>query len=203
MSNAEGARSLGVARSAFSIPHSALTMAAEIYGLMAEFGDATTLVDAVRRARAEGYRRMDAFSPFPIHELFDALDAHDRRLPLAVLGGGIVGMLGGFGLCYWTSVIAYPMNVGGRPFNSWPSFIPVTFETTILIAAATAVIAMIALNGLPMPYHPVFNVARFASGGSRDRLFLVIESADEKFDREKTRAFLQGLGAKEVNEVEP
>jgi len=178
-------------------------MAAEIYGLMAEFGDATTLVEATRRARAEGYRRMDAFSPFPIHELFDALDAHDRRLPLAVLGGGIVGMLGGFGLCYWTSVIAYPLNVGGRPLNSWPSFIPVTFETTILLAALTAVIAMIALNGLPMPYHPVFNVERFVSGGSRDRLFLVIESTDEKFDRENTKAFLQSLGAREVNEVEP
>ena len=174
-----------------------------LYGLMAEFGDTTSLVAAARRTKAEGYRRVDAYSPFPIHELFDALDAHDRRLPLAVLGGGIAGMLGGFGLCYWTSVIAYPLNVGGRPFNSWPSFIPVTFETTILVAAFTAVIAMIALNGLPMPYHPVFNVKRFSSGGSRDRLFLVIESSDEKFDREQTRAFLQALGAKEVNEVEP
>jgi Protein of unknown function (DUF3341) len=178
-------------------------MAAELYGLMAEFGDATTLVEATRRARAEGYRRMDAFSPFPIHELFDALDAHDRRLPLAVLGGGIAGMLGGFGLCYWTSVIAYPLNIGGRPLNSWPSFIPVTFETTILLAAFTAVVAMIALNGLPMPYHPVFNIERFASGGSRDRLFLVIESTDEQFDRERTRAFLLGLGAREVSDVEP
>jgi hypothetical protein len=178
-------------------------MAAELYGLMAEFGDATTLVEATRRARAEGYRRMDAFSPFPIHELFDALDAHDRRLPLAVLGGGIAGMLGGFGLCYWTSVIAYPLNIGGRPLNSWPSFIPVTFETTILFAAFTAVVAMIALNGLPMPYHPVFNIERFASGGSRDRLFLVIESTDEQFDRERTRAFLLGLGAREVSDVEP
>ena len=174
-----------------------------VYGLMAEFGDPTTLVQAARRARAEGYRRMDAFSPFPIHELFDALDAHDRRLPLAVLGGGIAGMLGGFGLCYWTSVIAYPLNIGGRPFNSWPSFIPVTFETTILVAAITAVVAMVGLNGLPMPYHPVFNVDRFASGGSRDRLFLLIEATDEKFDREKTMAFLQSVGAREVSEVEP
>ena len=174
-----------------------------VYGLMAEFGDPTTLVQAARRARAEGYRRMDAFSPFPIHELFDALDAHDRRLPLAVLGGGIAGMLGGFGLCYWTSVIAYPLNIGGRPFNSWPSFIPVTFETTILFAGLTAVIAMIVLNGLPMPYHPVFNVDRFASGGSRDRLFLLIESTDEKFDREQTMAFLQSVGARQVSEVEP
>jgi hypothetical protein len=175
-----------------------------LYGLMAEFGTPSALVAAARRARAEGYRRMDAYSPFPIHELFDTLDAHDRRLPLAVLGGGIAGMVGGFGLCYWTSVIAYPLNIGGRPFNSWPAFIPVTFETTILVAAFTAVLGMIALNGLPMPYHPVFNVERFRSGGSRDRLFLVIEATDEQFDREKTRAFLQGLGeVREVSDVEP
>jgi ActD protein len=174
-----------------------------VYGLMAEFGDPTSLVAAAKRVRAEGYRRFDAYSPMPIHELFDILEANDRRLPLAVLGGGITGMLAGFGLCYWTSVIAYPMNIGGRPFNSWPSFIPVTFETTILFAAFTAGIAMIGLNGLPRPYHPVFNVARFASGGSRDRLFLVIESTDPKFDRETTRTFLAGLGAREVNDVEP
>jgi hypothetical protein len=174
-----------------------------LYGLMAEFADTTGLVEAARRTRAEGFRKVDAFSPFPIHELFEALDAHDRRLPLAVLGGGIAGMMGGFGLCYWTSVISYPMNVGGRPFNSWPSFIPVTFEMTILIAAFSAVIGMIVLNGLPMPYHPVFNVERFARAASRDGLFLVIEATDEKFDREKTKAFLQGLGATEVNDIEP
>ena len=172
-----------------------------LYGLMAEFGDPTTLVNAARRARAEGYRRMDAYSPFPIHELFDALDAHDRRLPLAVLGGGIAGMLGGFGLCYWTSVIAYPLNIGGRPFNSWPAFIPVTFETTILVAAFTAVIAMIALNGLPMPYHPVFNVPRFALS-TRNRFFLCIEATDPLFDREHTRRFLERLVPRQVSEVE-
>jgi hypothetical protein len=177
--------------------------ATPLYGLMAEFGEPTTLVEAARRVRAEGFRKVDAYTPFPIHELFDALDAHDRRLPLTVLGGGIAGMLGGFGLCYWASVIAYPLNVGGRPYNSWPSFIPVTFEMTILIAAFSAVIGMIVLNGLPMPYHPVFNVERFARGASRDRLFLVIESTDEKFDREKTAAFLRTLGAKEVHEIEP
>jgi len=175
-----------------------------LYGLMAEFGDPTSLVEAARRVRAEGYAKVDAYSPMPIHELFDVLDAHDRRLPLTVLGGGIAGLLGGFGLCYWTSVIAYPLNVGGRPFNSWPSFIPVTFETTILLAAFSAVIGMIALNGLPMPYHPVFNVQRFAQGATRDRLFLVIEAADPTFDREGTKVFLAGLGeVKDVHEVEP
>jgi hypothetical protein len=174
-----------------------------IYGLMAEFTEVTTLVDAAKRSYAEGYRRVDAFTPFPVHELFEALKFDDRRLPLAVLLGGIAGCLGGFGLCYWVSVIAYPLNVGGRPFNSWPSFIPVTFEVTILLASLTAVLSLIVLNGLPMPYHPVFNVKRFAEHASQDGFFLAIEAEDPKFDREKTRSFLQQLGASEINEIEP
>ena len=174
-----------------------------IYGIMAEFGDVTSLVNAAQRTTDAGYKKVDAFTPFPVHELFHALGAHDKRLPLMVLLGGIVGAFAGFGLCYWVSVIAYPMNIGGRPHNSWPAFIPVTFEVTILVASFTAVIGMILLNGLPMPYHPVFNVARFAKHASQDGFFLAIEAEDPKFDREKTRAFLQELGAKEVNEIEP
>ena len=174
-----------------------------LYGLMAEFPDATSLVEAAKRTHAEGYRKVDAFTPFPMHELFDALEIDDRRLQKAVLGAGITGAFAGFGLCYWTQVIAYPLNIGGRPFNSWPSFIPVTFEVTILFAAFTTVLAMILMNGLPMPYHPVFNVKRFRERASQDGLFLAIEADDPKFDREKTRSFLQGLGAREVNEIEP
>jgi hypothetical protein len=174
-----------------------------IYGLMAEFSEVTTLVDAAKRSHAEGYRRVDAFTPFPVHELFDALKLDDKRLPLAVLLGGITGCVAGFGLCYWVSVIAYPHNVGGRPLNSWPSFIPVTFEVTILLASLTAVLSLILLNGLPMPYHPVFNVERFAEHASQDGFFLAIEAEDPKFDREKTRSFLQQLGASEINEIEP
>ena len=174
-----------------------------IYGVMAEFADATSLVEAARRARAEGYRSVDAYSPFPIHELFEALDLDDKRLPRAVLAAGVFGCLAGFSLCYWVSVIAYPLNVGGRPFNSWPSFIPVTFEVTILVASLTAVLAMVVLNGLPMPYHPVFNVQRFREHASQDALFLTIEADDPKFDRDRTRAFLQGLGATEVNDIQP
>ena len=180
-----------------------MTATKPIYGVMAEFPDATSLVEAARRTHAEGYRKTDAYSPFPIHELFDALDAHDRRVQLFILCGGIVGMLAGFGLCYWVSAIAYPLNVGGRPLNSWPSFIPVTFEVTILLASFTAVLSMLGLNGLPMPYHPVFNVKRFRESASQDGFFLAIEAEDPKFDREKTRAFLQSLGPKEVNDVEP
>ncbi|MDQ3419204.1 MAG: DUF3341 domain-containing protein [Acidobacteriota bacterium] len=173
-----------------------------LYGLMAEFTDATSLVDAAKRTHAEGYRKVDAFSPYPIHELFDALDLKDNTISLLTLVGGIVGCLAGFGLCYWVSVIAYPLNVGGRPLNSWPSFIPVTFEITILLASLTCVIGLILLNGLPMPYHPVFNVKRFAEHASQDGLFLAIEADDPKFDITRTRAFLQGLGAREINEIE-
>ena len=174
-----------------------------IYGLMAEFDDVTTLVDATKRVHAEGYKRFDAYTPFPVHQLFEAMEFNDRRLPLAVLLGGIFGCCAGFGLCYWVSTTAYPLNIGGRPFNSWPSFIPVTFEVTILMASLTAVLSMIVLNGLPMPYHPVFNVKRFAERGSQDGLFLAIEADDPKFDRTGTRTFLHDLGAREVNEIEP
>ena len=180
-----------------------MTAEKPLYGLMAEFSDPTALVDAARRTHAAGYRKFDAYSPFPIHQLFDVMELEDRRLPRAVLGAGILGCLVGFGLCYWVSVIAYPLNIGGRPFNSWPSFIPVTFEVTILLASLTAVLSMVVLNGLPMPYHPVFNVKRFAEHASQDGLFLAIEADDPQFDLGRTRQFLQSLGATEINEIEP
>jgi Protein of unknown function (DUF3341) len=171
-----------------------------IYGLMAEFDDPTSLVTATERAHSAGYRRMDAYSPFPIEELHHALGAHHTRLPLIVLIGGLCGFIGGYGLQYWSSVIAYPLNVGGKPLHSWPAFIPVTFESTILVAALSAVLGMLALNGLPQPYHPVFNVPRFALA-SRNRFFLCIEAADPKFDLEGTREFLTTLGPREVSTV--
>ena len=171
------------------------------YGLMAEFADPTALVAAARQTYAEGYRRFDSYSPFPIHELFDAMHCEDRRVPLFVLLGGIAGAVVGFGLQVWVSAYAYPLNIGGRPFISWPMFIPVTFELTILFAALTAVLSWIVLSGLPMPYHPVFNVPRFANA-SQDRFFLAIEARDPKFDRSRTFDFLKGLGAREINDVE-
>jgi hypothetical protein len=167
---------------------------------MAEFDDPQTLVAATRRAHEEGYRRMDAYSPFPIEELHEALGQHHSKLPLIVLIGGIIGGFGGYGLQYWVSAIAYPLNVGGRPLHSWPAFIPVTFECTILVAALSAVLGMLALNGLPMPYHPVFNVPRFALA-SRNRFFLCIEAKDKKFDLEATRRFLETLEPQEVSTV--
>jgi hypothetical protein len=171
-----------------------------IHGLMAEFDDPSALVSATQRAYHEGYRRMDAYSPFPIEELHEALGAHHTRLPLIVLIGGIIGCLGGYALQYWVSTMAYPLNIGGKPLHSWPAFIPVTFECTILVAALSAVLGMLALNGLPMPYHPVFNVTRFALA-SRNRFFLCIEGTDPKFDLQETRSFLEQLTSREVTIV--
>ena len=172
-----------------------------LYGLMAEFEEPTSLVHAARSVREEGYQRLDAYSPFPIEALDEALAIKHTRLPLIVLIGGLIGCIGGFLLCYWVSTTVYPLNIGGRPLNSWPAFIPVTFECTILLAALSAVLGMLALNGLPQPYHPVFNVPSFDQA-SRSRFFLCIEASDPKFDFKATRALLGDLGAREVSEVE-
>jgi hypothetical protein len=169
---------------------------------MAEFDSPETLLEASRRAFAEGFRRMDAYSPFPVDGLAEAIGFPRTRVPLIVLIGGIVGCIGGFWLQYWVSVIDYPINIGGRPLNSWPSFIPVTFELTILLAALAAFFSVLGLNRLPMPYHPVFNVERFELA-SRNRFFLCIEAADKKFELERTRRFLDEIGSLGTYEVEP
>jgi len=171
-----------------------------LYGLVAEFDNPSDLVAAANAARLEGYRRMDAYSPIPIEELHEALGFRHTRLPFIVLMGGLAGLVGGYGLEYWSSVIAYPMNIGGRPFHSWPQFIPVAFETTILGASLAAVFGMLALNGLPMPYHPMFNLPRFALA-SRNRFFLCIEAVDPMFDREATQVFLESVHPRGVSEV--
>jgi ActD protein len=173
-----------------------------IYGLMAEFDSPEALLEAGRRAFAEGFRRMDAYSPFPVDGLAEAIGFPRTRVPLIVLIGGIAGCVGGFWLQYWVSVIDYPINIGGRPLNSWPSFIPVTFELTILLAALAAFFGVLALNRLPMPYHPVFNVERFELA-SRNRFFLCIEAADTNFELERTRRFLDEIGSLGTYEVEP
>lgn len=171
------------------------------YGLLAEFDSARALLDAAHKTHAAGYARTDAFSPFPIHGLAEALGFKDRRISTFVFLGGLTGALSGYGLQYWASTIAYPMNIGGRPLHSWVSFIPPTFELTILFAAFTAGISMIVLNGLPQPYHPVFNAKRF-SQASQDKFFLVIEASDPKFREHETRAFLTSLHAREVVALE-
>jgi len=172
-----------------------------IYGVMAEFDSPATLLEAAAKVTAAGYTKTDAFSPFPIHGLSAALNFHERKVAPIILVGGLTGLIGGWGLEYWTQAIDFPMNIGGRPYNAWVSFIPPAFETTILFAAFSAVIGMLALNGLPQPYHPVFNVPRFERA-SQDGFFFVIEAADPKFDLETTKAFLAGLGSREVTVVD-
>jgi hypothetical protein len=172
-----------------------------LYGLMTEFDNPQDLLEAAKKTYAEGYRRMDAYSPFPIHGLAEAVGYRVRILPWLVLAGGTLGGLGGFFLQYWVAVINLPLNIGGKPLNSWPAFIPVTFECTILGAALTTVLGMLALNGLPKPYHPVFNAPRFALASS-NRFFLCIETRDKKFSPESTAEFLKSLSPYGVIEVD-
>jgi hypothetical protein len=173
---------------------------APTYGLMAEFDSATILVAAAHRTHGAGYTRIDAYSPFPVEGLAEAIGFHRNAVPLVVLIGGLLGGLSGYALQYWISAISFPINVGGKPYHSWPAFIVVTFEMTILFAGIFAVLGMLALNGLPMPYHPVFNVPRFALA-TKDRFFLIVFSSDPKYDSSETRRFLESLGPKSVSEV--
>ena len=173
---------------------------AEVYGVMAEFDDPQSLLDAANAVREAGYTRVDAYTPFPIEGLAEAMGFRDNRVPVIVGTAGLIGAIAGFGMQYFAAVIHYPLNIGGKPLNSWPAFIPITFEVTILFAAMAAVLGMFALNGLPQPYHPVFNVGRFAFA-SRDQFFLCIESRDPNFDRAAARRLLESLRPLEVNDV--
>jgi hypothetical protein len=172
-----------------------------LFGLMAEFADHTQLLEATRQAYAAGYRRMDAYSPFPVEGLAEALGDEHTPVPLFTLVGGVTGGLGGYFMEWYSMGRLYPLNVGGRPLHSWPSFIPVTFELTILIAALSAFLAVFVLNQLPQLHHPVFNVPEFRRA-SIDRFFLCIESADPRFDLHITRRLLEKLNPAKVTEVE-
>jgi hypothetical protein len=173
---------------------------APIWGLLAEFNDASALIAAAERVRDAGYKRIDGHTPLPLEELPEALGVKPTILPLLVLCGGVLGCVGGYFMQYYATNVAYPLNVGGRPMHSWPMFVPITFELTVLLGGLTAVLGMLGLNGLPMPYHPLFNVPRFALA-TRDRFFLSIEARDRLFDRVETARFLRELGAREVSEV--
>jgi hypothetical protein len=172
----------------------------KIFGLMAEFDDVNHAIVAAQRSYAAGYRKMDAYAPFPVEELSEAVGFHKDGVALVCLIGGLLGCTAAFILQWWIHTIAYPTNIGGRPLNSWPSFIIVSFEMTILFAGLSAVFGMLSLNGLPMPYHPVFNVPRFELA-SKDRFFLVIFSSDKNYDATRTRQFLEGLNPISVAEV--
>ncbi|MBV9403991.1 MAG: DUF3341 domain-containing protein [Acidobacteriaceae bacterium] len=180
--------------------HYQLNEVAGVHGAMAEFDTPEELLEASERAYSAGYRRMDAYAPMPVHGLAEAIGYKKNYVALCVLIGGIAGVVGGFGLLEWITVVAYPHNVGGRPLNSWPAYIPITFECMILLSALTALISMLAMNGLPKPYHPVFNVPAF-DRASVDRFFLCIESSDPKFRMDETLAFLRETGAREVTLV--
>jgi hypothetical protein len=170
------------------------------YGVIAEFGDAQSLLDAANATREAGYKDFDAYSPFPIHGLSEAVGFHKTHLSAIVLAMGALGGIGGFMMCWYANVVSYPINIGGKPYNSWPAWIPITFECTILLAAFGAVFGMLALNGLPMPYHPVFNVKRFEQA-SRDRFFLVVQSRDPQFEVDRVFDFLETLNPREVSDV--
>jgi hypothetical protein len=173
---------------------------APIYGLIAEFKDGAALVSAASRATAEGYRNVDAYSPFPVPGLSEALAFRSDRVPLITLLGGIAGGIGIYFLQWYTAVIDYPINSGGRPLHSWPAFIPATFECTVLGAALAAFFGLLLLNGLPRLHHPIFNAADFDLA-TRNRFFLCVEAADPRFALDATRDFLATLGAMRVSEV--
>jgi hypothetical protein len=175
-------------------------MTPPIYGVVAEFKDLAALVAAAQATRAAGYTRFEAYSPFPSEALTEVVGHPRTRLPVAIFIGGLLGGLTGYVLQYYTAVYAYPLNIGGRPLNSWPAFIPVTFECTILGAALTAVFGMLARNGLPMPCHPLFHVPRFARA-SRDLFFLCIQARDPVFDAEPVTRFLRTLNPADIVKV--
>ena len=178
-----------------------MTKRGEFYGYLAEFGDPESLLSAVRRIRRAGYDRIDAFTPFPVEGLAEELGFRNTAVPKLVFAGGVLGAVGGYLLQYGFNVVGYPINVGGRPLHSIPMFLIITFELTILVAALFAVLGMLALNQLPMPYHPVFNVPEFALA-STDRFFVVLEAADPRFERDSAREFLQGLAPKNLWDVD-
>ena len=169
------------------------------FGMLAEFPDGETLLAGIEKAKSAGYSKMEAYTPLPMHDVSHAL-GYKSALPVLVFFGGLTGALVGFGMQYYASVVHYPVNVGGRPLNSWPSFIVITFETTILFAALTAVFGMLLLNGLPRPHHPVFDVPEFEQA-SRNRFFLLIMAHDPAFEADAARELLAGLEPLSLSEV--
>ncbi len=172
-----------------------------LYGLMAEFETSEQLLHAVGHAHQAGYRKMDAYSPFPVHGLREALGRKHTKLPFVILVGGIAGFLTAYAMMYYATVVHWPLNIGGRPLHSWPNYIPILFEMTVLFSVLTAFVGVIVANGLPQHYHPVFNVPGFERA-STDRFFLCIESDDPQFDPKETRRFLESLEPMEVSSVE-
>ena len=178
-----------------------MTRGAKLYGVMAEFDDPQDLLAATKAARRAGYRQMEAYTPFSIDEVSEVLGHGRGWIPLIVFVGGVGGAIGGFFMQWYAMAVSYPLNIGGRPLWSWPAFIPITFELTVLGAALLGALGMLALNRLPQPYHPVFNVERFGLA-TQNRFFLCIEARDPHFERDETREFLLATNPREVFYVE-
>lgn len=172
-----------------------------LHAVVAEFSSEGVIIQAARKTREAGYRKTDCYTPYPVHGLAEAMDFRDNRVAWTIFIGGVIGFIAGASLEVYVSFFDYPINVGGRPYISWPAFIPVAYETTILLGSFAAVLGMLALNGLPKPYHPIFNTPNFERA-TTDKFFLSIEATDPKFDLAETKAFLEGLGADRVSEVE-
>jgi len=170
------------------------------YGVVAEFDNEHSVLEVALKASEAGYTVMEAYSPLPVHGLDEALGRKRTILPWLVFAGGTFGCLGGLFMQYWMSAVNYPWNVGGRPTFSWPAFIPVTFELTILCAALTTVIGMFALNGLPRPHNPIFNTPNF-DRSTIDHYFICIEAKDPKFDEKEATEFLQSFKPEAVNTI--
>ncbi len=172
-----------------------------LYGLMAVFNEPEALLKAAQSAYDAGYRKLQAYTPFPVNGLSEAIGFTHDRMSMITLIGGLFGCSGGFYMQYFANVVSYPLNIGGRPYNSWPAFIPVTFELTILCAALSALFGMLILNKLPQLYHPVFNVPEFKRA-AEDGFFLCIQCLDPQFKYQETHNFLKSLIPQEVYEVE-
>ena len=170
------------------------------FGVVGEFDSPDKLLAAANKALDGGYSSMDAFSPFPIHGLADAIGFQEGRVRWIIFVAGAAGAIGGMGLQWWVATQAYPLNVGGRPLFSWPSFIPPAFETTILFAAFGAVLGMIGLNRLPQPHHPVFDAPNFERA-SQDRFFLLVEAKDPMYDASAIKKLMEGADALQVTEI--
>ena len=173
-----------------------------LHGVMAEFRNPEELIGAIGAAKAAGFSKLDAYTPYPIEKVLDALDLHHSKVPLLTLGAAIFGAVAVFSFAYWASAIDYPLNIGGRPLNSWPAFIPATFEGAVFHGGLAAALGMLVLNGLPRPHHPVFEVKRFVEHASKDGYFLLVEAEDPQFDVSAVRRLLEGLGPVEVNDLE-
>ena len=173
-----------------------------LYGLLAKFDSPEELIHASNRTVEAGYKKFDTYTPYPIEGLAQAMRLRPSPLPFLILAGGVIGAFAGFLMQTFATVIDNPYNIGGRPLFSWPAYIPITFEVTILSAALFGFFGLFIINRFPQPYHPVFNSEDFSQHAAQDGFYMDIEASDPKFDIDITRKFLEDLGSIQVSEIE-